>query len=135
MPFAAAPRRVADGPTPWTLPVTLVPAIGFAAVLVFGAHLGGGAQWTLSTLGLQGATPDALRGRLFSFDYALVTLTITVSTLVAGLVADAVSPTIAVWTMVGLVALAGTGWAVGLARPLLAEPPNSEAASEPTDAT
>jgi MFS family permease len=96
----------------------LAPAIGIAAVLVFAAHLGGGAQWTLSTLGLQRATPDHLRGRLFSFDYALVTLMITASTLVAGVVADAVSPTVAVWTMVALVALAGLAWAT-FAAPLL----------------
>jgi len=96
----------------------LAPAIGIAALLVFGAHLGGGAQWTLSTLGLQRATPDALRGRLFSFDYTLVTLTITVSTLAAGLIADAVSPAASVWTMVGLVALAATAWGA-FAYPLL----------------
>lgn len=89
----------------------LAPAIGVAAVLVFGAHLGGGAQWALSSLGLQRATPDALRGRLFSFDYALVTLTIALSTLAAGLLADAFSPSVAVWAMVGLVAAAGSAWA------------------------
>lgn len=88
----------------------LAPAIGVAAILVFGAHLGGGAQWALSSLGLQRATPDALRGRLFSFDYALVTLTIALSTLAAGLLADAFSPSVAVWTMVGLVAAAGSAW-------------------------
>ena len=96
----------------------LAPVIAVAALLVFGAHLGGGAQWTLSTLGLQRATPDALRGRLFSFDYALVTMTIALSTLLAGVVADAVSPSAAVWTMVALIAVAGGVWAL-IARPLL----------------
>lgn len=96
----------------------LAPAIGVAAVLVFGAHLGGGAQWALSSLGLQRATPDGLRGRLFSFDYALVTLTIALSTLAAGLLADAFSPSVAVWVMVGLVAAAGSAWAA-FASPLL----------------
>ena len=96
----------------------LAPAIGVAALLVFGAHLGGGAQWTLSTLGLQRSTPDALRGRLFSFDYALVTMTIAFSTLAAGIVADLVSPSAAVWTMVGLIVLAGSAWAA-LAAPLV----------------
>lgn len=90
----------------------LAPVIGLAALLVFGAHLGGGAQWTLSTLGLQRATPDALRGRLFSFDYTLVTLTITVSTLAAGLIADGISPAVSVWSMVALVGVAGSAWAV-----------------------
>ena len=101
----------------------LAPAIGVAAVLVFGAHLGGGAQWALSSLGLQRATPDGLRGRLFSFDYALVTLTIALSTLAAGVLADAFSPSVAVWAMVGLVALAGSAWAA-FASPLWRrEPP------------
>jgi predicted MFS family arabinose efflux permease len=89
----------------------LAPAIGVAAVLAFGAHLGGGAQWTLSTLGLQRTTPDAIRGRLFSFDYGLVTTAITISTLVAGYLADAVAPAAAVWTMVALTTVAGLAWA------------------------
>jgi predicted MFS family arabinose efflux permease len=100
----------------------LSPAIGVAALLVFGAHLGGGAQWTLSTLGLQRSTPDALRGRLFSFDYALVTMTIALSTLAAGIIADLVSPSAAVWTMVGLIVLAGSVWAA-FAAPLLRAAP------------
>jgi MFS family permease len=104
----------------------LAPAIGVAALLVFGAHLGGGAQWTLSTLGLQRSTPDALRGRLFSFDYALVTMTIAFSTLAAGIIADLVSPSVAVWTMVGLIVLAGSVWAA-FAAPLLRAPPVASA--------
>jgi MFS family permease len=96
----------------------LAPGIAVAAACVLAAHLGGGAQWTFSTLGLQRATPDALRGRMFSLDYALVTLTIAVSTLVAGVVADAASPSAAVWTMVALIVVAGIGWAA-FAAPLL----------------
>ena len=88
----------------------LAPGIWLAAPLVFIAHCGGGAQWTLSTLGLQRATPDAIRGRIFSVDYALVTLVIALSTLLAGFLADAVPPQVAAWTMVTLVALAGAAW-------------------------
>jgi predicted MFS family arabinose efflux permease len=88
----------------------VAPTIWLAALLAFGAHLGGGSQWTLSTYGLQRSTPDRIRGRIFSFDYGLVTLTIALSTLVAGFVAEAVPPRFAVWTMVGLIALAGTAW-------------------------
>jgi MFS family permease len=97
----------------------LAPGIWLAGGLVLLAHLGGGAQWMLSSLGLQRATPDALRGRLFSFDYGLVTTVITLSTLLAGTLADALAPNLAVWAMVSLIALAGLGWLV-LARPLLA---------------
>ena len=88
----------------------LAPAIWVAAPLVFAAHCGGGAQWTLSTLGLQRSTPDAIRGRIFSVDYALVTLMIALSTLLAGFLADAAPPQVAAWTMVALVALAGAAW-------------------------
>jgi MFS family permease len=98
----------------------LAPSAWMAAGLVFLAHCGGGGQWTLSTLGLQRATPDAMRGRLFSLDYGLVTLTIAVSTLLAGMLADAVAPSTAVWTMVGLVVVAGIGW-IALSRGAWAE--------------
>jgi MFS family permease len=100
----------------------LAPGIAVAAVLVFIAHCGGGAQWTLSTLGLQRATPDAIRGRVFSVDYGLVTLVIALSTLLAGLLADLFPPRVAVWTMVALVAAAGTAW-FWFSRPALAAGP------------
>ena len=107
------------------------PAIWLAAPLVFAAHLGGGAQWMLSTLGLQRATPDELRGRLFSFDYGLVTLVITVSTLLAGTLADAYAPAVAVWAMVGLIIIAGLGW-LALAWPLLRATQHDIAAGPPS---
>lgn len=56
------------------------------------AHLGGGAVWTLSTYGLQVLVPDHIRGRIFSFDYGMVTLTIAASNLVAGASADLFGP-------------------------------------------
>ncbi len=97
----------------------IAPGIWFAAVLVFCAHLGGGSQWMLSSYGLQRSTPDAIRGRVFSFDYGLVTLTIALSTLLAGFLADALDPRIAVWTMVALLVLAGSAW-FWFSRPALA---------------
>jgi MFS family permease len=97
----------------------IAPGIWFAALLVFVAHLGGGSQWMLSTYGLQRSTPDEIRGRVFSFDYGLVTLTIALSTLLAGFLADALAPRLAVWTMVALVVLAGSGW-VWFSRPAFA---------------
>jgi MFS family permease len=88
----------------------VAPTIWLAALLVFVAHLGGGAQWMLSTLGLQRATPDQIRGRVFSFDYGLVTLTISFSTILAGTLSEALAPQAAVWTMVALIAVAGLVW-------------------------
>lgn len=88
----------------------LAPGIWPAAALVFVAHLGGGAQWMLSTYGLQRSTPDEIRGRVFSVDYGLVTLAIAASTLLAGFLADVLEPRFAVWAMVALIALAGGAW-------------------------
>ncbi len=95
----------------------LAPILPLAALAVFGGHLGGGAQWTLSSYGLQRAAPDAIRGRVFSFDYGLVTLTLTLSILVAGALAERFSPAVATWSMVGLAAVAAGGWIV-FARPV-----------------
>jgi len=88
----------------------LAPTIWFAAAAVLTAHLGGGAQWMLSSYGLQQSAPDTVRGRLFGFDYGLVTLTVGISTLIAGAIAERVSPDIAVWTMIGVMGIAGLGW-------------------------
>ena len=88
----------------------LAPTIWFAAAAVLTAHLGGGAQWMLSSYGLQQSAPDMVRGRLFGFDYGLVTLTVGISTLIAGAIAERASPDIAVWTMIGVMAIAGLGW-------------------------
>jgi MFS family permease len=64
--------------------VPSTPVLAAAAILVFLAHLGGGAQWTLSTYGLQVTTPDALRGRILAADFALVTFTLTLSYFLSG---------------------------------------------------
>lgn len=95
----------------------IAPILPIAALVVFAAHLGGGAQWTLSTYGLQRATPDAIRGRVFSFDYGLVTLTITFSFLVTGVLAERFSPAATTWAIVGLAAVAAVGWII-FARPV-----------------
>ena len=52
----------------------LAPGIYLAGVFVFVGHLGGGAQWTLSTYGLQILVPDRIRGRIFAFDEGFITL-------------------------------------------------------------
>jgi MFS family permease len=54
------------------------------------AHLGGGAQWTLSTYGLQVRAPDDMRGRVLAGDFALITLSLAVSSVAAGLVSEQV---------------------------------------------
>ncbi|MBA3690274.1 MAG: MFS transporter [Actinobacteria bacterium] len=107
----------------------LSPSLVVAAPIVLCAHLGGGAQWTLSTYGLQRLTPDRIRGRIFAFDYALVTLSLGVSSFVAGWLADTLGPRPAVIGLGGVaLGWSGTWWmltrdirrraaAVGLASP------------------
>ncbi len=64
------------------------PLLPIAAMIIAFAHLGGGAQWTLSTYGLQLRTPDEIRGRVMAGDFAIVTLVISLTSLGAGLVAE-----------------------------------------------
>ena len=90
----------------------LAPGLAVAAGLVFVAHIGGGAQWTLSTTGLQRATPDAVRGRIFSVDYGLVTFVAAVSTIVAGAVTTSLGPAAAIYALAIPSAIAATVWVV-----------------------
>jgi predicted MFS family arabinose efflux permease len=91
----------------------LMPVLGLAALCSMAAHLGGGAQWTLSTYGLQVLVPDRIRGRVFSFDFALVTLSITLSNLLAGWAAEAFGPRPAMggFAAVGLLFAVAWSWA------------------------
>ncbi|HUF97455.1 MAG TPA: MFS transporter [Ilumatobacter sp.] len=86
--------------------VALAPWFLMAFVLVLVAHLGGGAQWMLSTYGLQTRAPDHVRGRILAGDFGIVTLIITVSNLIAGALADVVGarPAIAVFAVISIVA-------------------------------
>ena len=86
----------------------LAPALVFAMGAVLLAHVGGGAQWTLSSYGLQRIVPDRIRGRIFAFDFMLVTLTFGLSSILTGWLADVIGPTTTALTM-GSLAL---GWAV-----------------------
>lgn len=64
------------------------PVIYLAALLIALGHLGGGAQWTLSTYGLQMRTPDHIRGRVMAGDFALVTLVMSIFGLIAGVLSE-----------------------------------------------
>ena len=90
----------------------LVSSLPAALLLVALAHLGGGAQWVLSTYGLQVTTPDAIRGRVTSLDFGLATFAVGVSSLLAGAAADVLGLTIASWLMVSLAFLYGLSWLV-----------------------
>ena len=64
------------------------PGIALGMVAVTLAHLGAGAQWQASAYGLQTVVPDSLRGRVFAADYGLLTFSLSLSSMGAGLLAD-----------------------------------------------
>lgn len=84
-------------------------AVGLAAIFL--AHVGGGAAWQISTYGLQRETPDFIRGRVFSADYGFVTLTMALSGLASGIVADQFGPTPATLGAASVCVLFGVFWA------------------------
>lgn len=83
-----------------------------AMVLVILAHLGGGANWSLSTYGLQRETPDHVRGRVMSLDYGLATLAIGTSAIAAGLLANAYGEAAATWILAAVGGGCGIAWLV-----------------------
>ncbi len=88
----------------------LAPSLPLAAVCVLLAHLGGGAQWVLSTYGLQVSTPDGLRGRVLALDFGMATLAVGVSSLAAGAAAEGVGLAAASWGLAAASLLYGTWW-------------------------
>ena len=88
----------------------LSPVIWAAAVFVFVGHLGGGAQWTLSSFGLQRATPDRVRGRVFAVDFGLALAISSISTLTAGWLAGTIGPLPTLYVMLGAMAVTVVVW-------------------------
>ncbi|HEX2052213.1 MAG TPA: MFS transporter [Actinomycetota bacterium] len=68
--------------------LSAAPNLAVAAAIAVVAHLGGGAQWVLSTYGLQRIAPDYVRGRILALDLGVVSLTISLSSLAAGRLGD-----------------------------------------------
>jgi MFS family permease len=95
------------GVLPW------MPVILLAAVAALLAHVAGGAQWTLVTYEYQTIVPDRVRGRIFGFDGALITFTLSASNALCGWLAG-VYGVRAVMTGVGVcvAAYAAIVWAV-----------------------
>ena len=81
-------------------PCLMIYSLGYAALsksstlelglipVVIG-HMGGGAMWQATTFAMQKAVPDALRGRLFAFDQAILAIAYSSSTIGVGLLVDA----------------------------------------------
>jgi MFS family permease len=97
----------------------LTAAFGVALVLVILAHLGGGAQWSLSTYGLQRETSDQFRGRVMSLDYGIATLLMGGSAIAAGVLADAYGEARATWWLAAIgggYGIAWLAWSLGATR-------------------
>jgi MFS family permease len=90
------------------LAMTHVLWLGAAAVFL--AHLGGGAQWLTSSYGLQREVPDHLRGRVFSADFGMVTLTMSASSICAGVLADHRGAPTGTAVVASICILWGVGW-------------------------
>jgi MFS family permease len=92
--------------------------LGFSHVLwlgaaaIFVAHVGGGSSWQISTYGLQKEVPDRIRGRVFSADYGLVTLTMSISSLAAGVISDRFGPLVATVGTASMTLLWSVYWGV-----------------------
>lgn len=89
-----------------------MPIIALACVMALVAHLGGGAQWLLSTFGLQQMTPDEMRGRILALDLGLVSLTMSASVLAAGRIADATSPRTAMLIFASIEIIYAVVWTI-----------------------
>ena len=88
------------------LGASIAPSIAVACAFIMVAHFGGGAQWTLSTYGLQMRTTDDIRGRVLAGDMATVTLMLGLSSLIAGILGELVPVREAIAIM-GLLAACG----------------------------
>jgi len=69
--------------------LSLSGSLEVALIPVTIGHMGGGAMWQATTYAMQKEVPDALRGRLFAFDQAILAVTYSVSTLGVGVLVDA----------------------------------------------
>jgi predicted MFS family arabinose efflux permease len=88
--------------------VTTWPA---AATMLVVAHMGGSTIWVFSTVLLQRLVPDALRGRAFGAELALMTLGMTLSNLATGVALDrGFSPRTLAAALGAWCFLPGTAW-------------------------
>lgn len=92
------------------LGVSVAPTLGVACLCIMVAHFGGGAQWTLSTLGLQMRSPDYLRGRVLAADMALATLMMGLSSIASGVLGEFFPVRIAIAIMGGTAVVAASAF-------------------------
>jgi MFS family permease len=90
----------------------LAPTLTVGLFAIFVAHLGGGIAWQISSYGLQRESDDWIRGRVFSADYGILTFTMALSSLVAGVLSDRVGPSFATVSLASLCVVFAVIWGV-----------------------
>jgi len=92
--------------------VGFVNSIWVMVVFVLLAHAASGANWVMSTVLLQKRTVDTFRGRIFSSEWLLFTVSNSISTIIASLIleADVLSVKQLIMVYGGAMVLAGTYW-------------------------
>ena len=90
--------------------VALVPVFGLALLLVTVAHIGGGANWVVSSYSLQAVVPDRVLGRVSSADFMFVTLAVAANQAVSGLLSETVSTRLLIGCFGGASVLYAAVW-------------------------
>ena len=87
-------------------------------ILVFVAHTASGANWVMSTVLLQKRSPDAFRGRIFSSEWLLFTMSHAFSVTCASLIMELDLLTLrqAIWLYSAGLVIAGSIWVVVVGR-------------------
>lgn len=92
--------------------VGMTTSLGVMLFFVFIAHAASGANWVMSTVLLQRRTPDTFRGRIFSTEWLLFTLTQSASVILASWILEndwlTIQQTMIVYAL--LLAVAGVIW-------------------------
>ena len=92
----------------------IAPTIALAMVCVCFAHMGWGSNWTLSAALLQQLTPDHVRGRIFSMDLGMLTLTLAFSTFITGIATDHLNPHLVAFALGAIFFTYGILWATAV---------------------
>ncbi|MBE7551844.1 MAG: MFS transporter [Anaerolineales bacterium] len=92
-------------------------SLSFLLLATFIRTLGSGISWVYSSALLQMTVPDKFLGRVFAFDFAMMTLAASVSTLWVGWAKDslAMGPQQIGFLLAGVPAVMAVGWAVFMA--------------------
>ncbi|MCB8923717.1 MAG: MFS transporter [Ardenticatenaceae bacterium] len=89
------------------LGLSISPSLGIFSFATLVRTVGSGVVWVFSAALLQMLVPDSLRGRVFAFEFAVLTLTQSISTYLAGFFQDnlglSVRQTTAIFGITGLV--------------------------------